>query len=217
MAAAFVCGLNASAQKVQKPQAGTFGLEVQMNPFDQDGKTFQLDGLKMRYFVTDRDALRLKLGFSVDKNKYTPDTDKDPYNYTTSGNVSIAVAYERHFDLAPRLSAYVGGEVGIDREFAKSKNFVDDENWTKTKNSADSKRGRFGFQVNAITGLDFYVYKGLYIGTELGLGVSSYKTLETTTTTCVANVETEVKSKDSTRSTTAKFEIEPVLRLGWNF
>lgn len=217
MASALVCGLSATAQKVYKPKANTFGIEVQMNPFDQDGKTFQLDGLKMRYFVTDKDAVRLKLGFSVDKEKYTPDTDEDPYRYTTSGNVSIAVAYERHFDLAPRLSAYVGGEVGIDREFAKAKNFTDDDNWTKYSNYDGTNRGRFGFQINAITGLDFYVYKGLYIGTELGLGVSSYKTLEAKTTTCVANVETEVKTKDSTRNTTAKFEIEPVLRLGWNF
>ena len=32
---------NVSAQ--QKPKKGSFGTEIQFNPFDQDGKTFQLE------------------------------------------------------------------------------------------------------------------------------------------------------------------------------
>ena len=41
---------NVSAQ--QKPEKGSFGTEIQFNPFDQNGKTFQLDGLKFRYFIS---------------------------------------------------------------------------------------------------------------------------------------------------------------------
>ncbi|MFR7878606.1 MAG: hypothetical protein ACLU4J_20655 [Butyricimonas paravirosa] len=48
---------NVSAQ--QKPKKGSFGTEIQSNPFDQDGKTFQLDGLKFRYFICR--VIRLKL------------------------------------------------------------------------------------------------------------------------------------------------------------
>lgn len=41
-------------------------------------------------------------------------------------------------------------------------------------------RGRASWNINAaiFAGLEFYLYKGLYIGTELGLGGQSYKTLK---------------------------------------
>ena len=67
--AALCIAANLSAQN--KPGKGSFGTEVQFNPFDQNGETFKLDGLKFRYFVTDKDAIRLKLGFNLDHSNFT--------------------------------------------------------------------------------------------------------------------------------------------------
>lgn len=222
MAAIACLALGANAQKVTKPSDGTFGLELQMNPFDQNGKTFSLDGLKMRYFFNSENALRAKIGFDVTKQKYSTGNE-DEYQSATFGSFKFDVGYERHFDLGERFDAYVGGEVGVVRDFAKTKDFTDDDNWKKIKNyctdrNGDVHNGAVGFHVAAVTGVDFYVYKSLYIGAELSLGVESTVNKRTKTTTMVDGEESSSRgSKAKTRSTTAGFEVQPLLRLGWNF
>ena len=119
---------NVSAQ--QKPEKGSFGTEIQFNPFDQNGKTFQLDGLKFRYFISDRDAIRLKFGINSTQNKFT-DSDSQEENdiktsyknefKSTTGDFNLDLGYERHYDLAKRLNAYVGGSIGFKKHFASTK------------------------------------------------------------------------------------------------
>ena len=211
--AAIAClTLGANAQ-VTKPTSGTFGLEIQMNPFDQNGHTFSMDGLKARYFFNEKNALRAKIGFDVTKNKNSK--SGDAYTSSTSGSFKFDIGYERHFDLAKRLDAYVGGEVGVVRDFAKSKDFTDDDNWTKVKNADGAA---VGFHVAAVTGLDFYVYKSLYIGAELNLGVESKVNKRRETIKCNDGKEETYKgSNNKNRFTSASLNVQPQLRLGWNF
>lgn len=211
--AAIAClTLGANAQ-VTKPTSGTFGLEIQMNPFDQNGHTFSMDGLKARYFFNEKNALRAKIGFDVTKNKNSK--SGDAYTSSTSGSFKFDIGYERHFDLAKRLDAYVGGEVGVVRDFAKSKDFTDDDNWTKKKNADGAA---VGFHVAAVTGLDFYVYKSLYIGAELNLGVESKVNKRSKTINCNNGKEETYKgSNNKNRFTSASLNVQPQLRLGWNF
>lgn len=211
--AAIAClTLGANAQ-VTKPSAGTFGLEIQMNPFDQNGHTFSMDGLKARYFFNEKNALRAKIGFDVTKNKNS--RSDDAYTSSTSGSFKFDIGYERHFDLAKRLDAYVGGELGVVRDFAKSKNFTDDDNWKKVKNADGAA---VGFHIAAVTGLDFYVYKSLYIGAELSLGVESKVNKRSETVICQNGKEETYKgANNKNRITTAGIEVQPQLRLGWNF
>ena len=83
-----------------KPTKGSWSTEVQINPFDQDGETFSLDGLKVRYFFSDKDAVRLKVGIKSINSKYTNDEfDEDTessyneeYKYKM-GNFNIAFGY----------------------------------------------------------------------------------------------------------------------------
>lgn len=184
-----------------------------MNPFDQNGHTFSMDGLKARYFFNEKNALRAKIGFDVTKNKNSK--SDDAYTSSTSGSFKFDIGYERHFDLAKRLDAYVGGELGVVRDFAKSKNFTDDDNWTKVKNADGAA---VGFHVAAVTGLDFYVYKSLYIGAELNLGVESKVNKRSEIIRCNKGKEETVKGPNNkNRITTAGIEVQPQLRLGWNF
>lgn len=211
--AAIAClTLGANAQ-VTKPTSGTFGLEIQMNPFDQNGHTFSMDGLKARYFFNEKNALRAKIGFDVTKNKKSG--SGDAYTSSTSGSFKFDIGYERHFDLAKRLDAYVGGELGVVRDFAKSKNFTDDDNWIKVKNADGAA---VGFHVAAVTGLDFYVYKSLYIGAELNLGVESKVNKRSETIKCNNGKEETYKgANNKNRFTSASLNVQPQLRLGWNF
>lgn len=255
-----------------KPEAGSFGTEVQFNPFDQKGHTFQLDGLKFRYFITKNDALRLKLGFGMNSAKFTDEDEKEvPLTGTTgsslgtgkykykdeysskSGDFSFELGYERHFDIAKRLNLYVGGALGISKHFV-STDIEGSATTYRNGNKASSNsysgkitnggfssiddidddiypsddpldyvndRANLGFNASVFTGLDFYVYKGLYVGTELGLRFKTYKTnkmkytYETVEDHDITKEESE--STNNVRYSNAGFYIEPVLRLGWTF
>lgn len=247
----------------QKPVKGSFGTEIQFNPFDQDGKTFQLDGLKFRYFISDRDAIRLKFGITSNNGKFT-DSDseeeneikssyKDEYKYTT-GDFKLDLGYERHFDLAKRLNIYVGGSVGFQTHFASTKidsysEEIDGSNSTSTKFNGKIKKGAIlpsaitgdlnpenllakvndnatsGARFAIFTGLDLYVYKGLYIGTEFGLSLATESTRKAKYTgeaivksqNQSTTTEYEGKMTKKFRQTDIKTYIEPVLRLGWTF
>lgn len=80
-----------------------------------------MDALKLRYFITDHDAVRLSLGFGITKETIKDDDTVDDYVNTTKGDFSIDLGYERHFKIANRLSLYAGGEVGFLSHFASGK------------------------------------------------------------------------------------------------
>lgn len=257
-----------------KAHKGSWSTEVQINPFEQNGNTFSLDGLKVRYFFNDKDALRLKVSFYTRNDKNTDEDSEDnnndyqkkyknEYNYKT-GNFSIDLGYERHFDLAKRLNAYLGGSIGFGKNFGSTKinNYSETEtnysgnNLTSTikKTNLELKNGaifyndlfhdtninpdqlfaraqRATFNINAaiFAGLEFYIYKGIYIGTELGIGYQSAKTLKmeldgkTTITTInrgnINKEETEIdeETTDNTRTSNFQTYIEPKLRIGITF
>lgn len=244
-----------------KPAKGSWSTEIQINPFDQDGETFSLDGLKARYFFSDKDALRLKVSFKSTSSKFT-DEDSDEeigrsfnnlYKYT-KGNFSIDLGYERHFDLGKRLDAYLGGSIGIGKNFgstkieAYTKQKINESTTHEASYSGELKNGaitnmdddnndifsnaeRASLNVNAaiFAGLEFYVYKGIYIGTELGIGCSTQKSLKmefdgtnfskvTTSGNTTTDEETiNEKTTDNLRTTDFKTYIEPRLRIGITF
>lgn len=243
--AALFIAANTSAQ--DKPGKGSFSTEVQFNPFDQNGKTFQLDGLKFRYFLTDKDAIRLKLGFNLNhsnsKNEEPHDNDSY-YDITqfkyTSGDFHMNVGYERHFDVSKRISLYAGGSLGFIRHFASTKiseleshysdgfkgeitngaitqlsgsSSIDVENLLPLVND----RAFWGFNAAVFTGIDFYVYKGLYVGTELGLKLETQKSSKMEYSGRYNGERYDEESTDNLKAVNFKTYIEPVLRLGWTF
>ncbi len=246
----------AMAQNVNLPSAGAINTEVQFNPFN-DNEQFKLDGVKIRYFLTDKDAVRLKLGFEMNnKNTYSlenPGEDADDvtkalYNYckdngenkAKTGKFSIDLGYERHILTTGRLDLYAGVELGIETAWSntnkveglcekKEDNSLDFEkpssyNFYTVETETKSTDGYFAFRAGIFTGLDFYLYKGLYVGTELGLNFNnkSFKDGEMTTTNNAPSIKNDerVTRKDITNNsseTSLKFEIVPTLRLGWSF
>lgn len=261
VAAALLVANHSFAQ--YKPEKGAISTEVQFNPFDQDGNMFKLDGVKVRYFFTDNDAFRLKMGFGLKHDNFSTSEDNKPENgstndyfsaeneyKTTSGNFELNLGYERHFDLSKRLSAYVGASVGFNRHFASTKlsetetrHYWSNNRWRSdvtAETTAEISNGTFSslpegdidnpleevndrayWEVKAalFAGVDFYVYKGLYLGTELGLGLNSskYSKMKYKAVDLNDNDMTEVETNDNSRTTNVGFYIEPVLRLGWTF
>jgi hypothetical protein len=170
---------------------------------------------------------------------------------------AIAPGVEYHFGKWERLSIYVGGEVLLGfrvsqssyeldrRDVIESREWGSDEwKWhqtrvmtssMKTKNCSYSggdyysQTGKTFFGINALAGFDFYVYKGLYLGAELGLGYThswamkgTVKGDSETTTTTTAGIDIEKSStdkefNDKITGGNLGFRCNPMIRLGWRF
>ncbi|MBQ8424189.1 MAG: hypothetical protein IJY36_08045 [Coprobacter sp.] len=240
------------------PTKGDVSIEVSFNPFIQDAQ-FSIDGLKIRYFISDKNTLRLNLGFSKLKNKHREDLsipqspvrenfysdnayqnakeqyiqdleeyeeEKNEYSCDTYSTFNLDLGYEYHFYTHNRIDLYAGAQIGLEKCWAKSKevNYSDgyESIYTKKGRNSSGQKSSIGFGVDLFTGIDFYVYKGLYLGTELGLGVEynsvnnikeEYKTEDPSYDYESRSYEIDVKDK----SIDTKIKITPTLRLGWTF
>lgn len=229
------------AQDIQLPQKNDLSLEVQFNPFDQDGETFKLDGLKLRYFITGKDAVRVKLGFGVSHFDLNTDTQYEEDALKVKNNTAdllLDLGYERHFNVHKRISLYAGGSLGFTRHFAGTRisffQSYEDEFEGEITNGAISEmsgdepienllnavtdRAFWGFNTAVFTGIDFYVYKGLYIGTELGIGLQTQTTSQMKYSGKLNGEKIyDERTADRTTAVSFKHYIEPTLRLGWTF
>lgn len=131
----------------------------------------------------------------------------------------LTAGYERHLDLNRRMSMYFGGEIGY--EGARGTTTIDyTENnsnitqmWNSSSNayytaseysdnssSTRKKRNENGFNalvLGAFTGIDFYVYKNLYVGLELGLEFNHRSYLQPCETSFASNRIVISKEYDS--------------------
>ena len=141
--------------------------------------------------------------------------------------LKLSVGYEYHFANTGRLDFYAGAEGGFLGKFcsgsyAKSvnntnvtvllgnKNTVNNADYTNidyTKMTPDNKVNEMGLFATVFTGVDFFVYKGLYLGAELGITFNTGKkkngnyTQETIKQTVVgADVTKHITSKYSTET-----------------
>ena len=178
--------------------------------------------------------------------------------------LKLSVGYEYHFANTGRLDFYAGAEGGFLGKFcsgsyAKSvnntnvtvllgnKNTVNNADYTNidyTKMTPDNKVNEMGLFATVFTGVDFFVYKGLYLGAELGITfntgkkkngsltrVNGIKTIidgtvkdekaekyssETGITTNYDGTTTQGPVTE-TKGTYTKIYIEPAIRIGWMF
>lgn len=239
----------APAAAQYSPEKGDVGIEISFDPFNSNNNSFQLkDGYKVRarYFVTDKDAIRLTLGFNVRNTKERADLakpgadatnaeieayehNKEDFTKNKRAVFGIDLGYERHFSVAKRLDLYAGAELGFAMNFASGKqedNYPLVDKWYKLttereKSNFNGDAAGFAFGIAAFTGLDFYVYKSLYVGAELGLAfnkVSASNYTQTVTDTAPgapAAVKTEVDVENNV--TNVAFYVEPSFRIGWRF
>lgn len=175
-------------------ERGSNSLEIGFNPFSNNYSTFRINDLKYRHFWG-HDALRIRAKLQVDKEKsgssnvYDLDVDGKTGNSLSWSKKSnavfgIAVGYERYFELNSRLSLYTGVEFGYEGCFVSNRSYSESDityyNYDKKEISGyyDSKSdyktknasGAYNALTTAIfTGIDFNIYKGLYLGAEIGL------------------------------------------------
>ncbi|MDF2454784.1 MAG: hypothetical protein K0R51_777 [Cytophagaceae bacterium] len=186
--------------------AGIEGATGTAQDFDTDLAAFA-PSLKGRYFLSDASALRVQLGFlsasrTLKGENGAGDATKDRIS---RGGFNLAIGYEKHFEGAERLSTYAGADLLFGMASAKSK--FDDGT-----DELEAKQSGIGFGLRAVTGFDYYFIPKVYIGGELGLGLSynSYGVVKASG----GGLEDGVDK--SSNFTLTPFVI-PAIRLGYNF
>lgn len=206
------------------PEAGEFSAEIQFNPFSNNFNTFKIDQLKGRYFFTNKDAIRFGIGFGVNTEKKVsdPDNNEDTWSKDRTGSFSIDLGYERNLLNYKRVNLYAGAGLGFALQRTCTTKQVDqnDEIFvTKLYNNNSWNE----FNVKVFTGIDFFIYKGLFVGAELGIKVGCKNFLGSYTK---GGVDSETGKWDEglesdhgpkSNSFVLATYAEPALRLGWQF
>ena len=253
--ASVAVGVAQTQYKLEKGNISTelqFSL-LNINVSGENNGHFTLPGLRMRYAITDKWAFRTTLGFDFGHNS-AKGTYDNYYtgSYTSKSSYtdfSVLPGIEYHFGKWERMSIYVGGELLLGIKTTKSaynynvsrtdyyyypineeldikgKNCEYDINTYNFQNSYGEPNGHIAFGGNAVTGIDFYVYKGLYLGAELSFGYAyktslkghlegTYKRTENGSTTS-ESIDKDITDKIS--SGNLAFKCNPMIRLGWKF
>ena len=196
-----VAAISANAQA----QKGNLQTSIDFKPFASNGLVFEGNtGVKVAYFLTDKDAVRVGLNFGTDK--------KENENKTTDWSISLG--YENHFKSYKNIDLYAGAEISYGSTSMK-----------KTETSGDhtievkARGGYSEFGIQAFTGINLYVYKQLYLGAEIQLGYSNKSNSKFESASYDYSKEAWSVEEVDPKTSTNNFKIEayPCLRLGWTF
>ncbi len=209
-----VCG--AFAQYRFDPMVWT--MEVLFNPLSTTSNNaidLPAYGAKGRLFFNDSWCLRLQLGFD-NTNKEVKDyaNNSDDYTKTVTDQMMVTFfpGFEYHFEGNDRISPYIGMDLG----FGIYNNRTELKNST-TDNKSVVKGTDYLLGLNVVTGVDVFLYRGLYMGVEIGLGVNNLRENSNTTDVTVDGATDTSKSKDFTNTNEVGFNVVPAIRLGWSF
>lgn len=207
------------------PTSGSYSVEVQLNPFNKNGISLVGNAVKGRYFFTDKHAMTLSLGLDCDGDiTYDRYYDKTVNEFSFyrwyMGEFSLDLGYEYHFRNYHRFAPFVGGTIGLVRNFVDAKDQSADGYYIHWNNTTpDGKNiASTSLRAKAFGGFDFYVYKGLYVGTEFGFGIEK-KFYSNTHRGQTFGDDNESISTEENAGGPFKigFYVSPGIRLGWTF
>jgi len=220
-----------SAQAQFKPAGGDFCIELQFRPLGNDiieGTSFEFDlgsttipmfGISPRFFVLDNLELKADLLFGTISAKDSPTQDIGNGNVTQTTKTNFVgfglnLGVNYHFSGTERISPYVGVDLGFYTGSVSQKitnaGFV-------TGDSGKGKSGLFGLGFNVLTGFNWYIVDGLYLGAEIGLGLAFAKEGKTVNETKIGGTTTSTTVDPTSSGIVVGFAANPALRLGWKF
>jgi hypothetical protein len=197
-----------------------FSLESQFSVFNTN--TVITPNLKFRYLSESGNVFRTTL--QVDYNDITTEileVDGDGVGSVqeTNSTFILGLGYERHLSME-KVSPYIGGSflmgAGTNSTYGSRTDasvFINDFNY-------NSKVSTSYFGVHLFTGVDVSIYKGLFLGTEIGYKFLSKKDkrgeYNTTDASSTTNSETTTAIPE-TKSKSFSLVNMGVLRVGWKF
>ena len=155
-------------------------------------------------FINEAWCVRIQLGLdnqNVKEKEYIGDNGVS--GTTIKSNlfqVTFFPGFEYHFKGNDRISPYLGMDLGVG--FMSNK-----QNYSSTTNSSPDQYFLFGF--NFVTGVDIFLYRGLYTGVEIGLGMNNMNEMRKHPTQNITHTYEHVNELG--------FNVIPSIRLGWSF
>jgi outer membrane protein W len=200
--------------QAQKPESSTYSLEAQ---FGIDGTPIASPTIRGRYFIDQKMAVRVQVGFWTDNNS-VPVSEPFTPNYgridDQTLNYGLGAGIEMHMEGTDRLSPYVGGQFNWNRN-------IFNQEWFDAENTSTYKPGfsrvitsatnRWG--IDLLAGADYYFAQNIYLGVEIGyyLGIE----VQGDRAEVLNNQPVNVTEEDT------RYDIAPGsvagLRLGWRF
>ena len=154
------------------------------------------------------------------------------YDKTCQGHFGINLGYEHFFNKSERLRPYVGAQVGLTKNFVSQHTMRYSQSYSGTnwywveqiyKNcDANNNVAALLISIGAFTGVDFYIYEGLYIGAELKANAAWASTLNfsmkrKTNSNNVTDKEVLLEYDGRNGMIQIDYSVTPMLRLGWRF
>ncbi len=191
-------------------EKGDFQTSIDFRPFKSSGDMFSNEvgntvGVNFSYFLADKHALRLGLGFDTNSTK----------DASSDGKFGVNLGYEYHFKSYERVDLFAGAQVGFATAWGKTKqqtyNNAGEPNGTVDVKAAGLPRE---FSVGVFTGVNYYFYKKLYVGAEVQLGYAhtSYSKGQSYDGEKVIDNKEAAPGKNK-----IGFNVLPAFRLGWTF
>lgn len=132
--------------------------------------------VRARVFTTDKSAFLFQFGISGVNYK---DNRYEDNKYT--GQWSIGLGYQYHFYKYKRISVFFGLDASFEQIFSYKEDSIN------------------GFSIYIGPGIDFYVYRGLYVGAKINAGIK------------------DVISPNGGHILEGGIGVNPLIRLGWKF
>ncbi len=213
----------------QKPTAGSSTLETQLSLNLGGDNGFSTPEIRYRYFLKDNMAARVRLNLGT--SNFTENisdgaaTDKKTGTIKTSSfDLNLAVGAEKHFAGTSKFSPYYGAELmlGFGTGSNKTADGSDDGiAWTGAGDKYEtSGGGTIGFGLRGVFGADYYFTDAIYVGGEMGWGLSYTSTSEQkekSTPSGVAAVEGTISEGSSSIDTGLMNFPTTSVRLGFRF
>lgn len=161
---------------IYKAQKSDYTVEALLNlQTGSQGIGIGLNELKIRYFYKNNFAFRCRFKYSstnysnklYDYNLSNPPADVKE----TDNEFNLALGAEYHFTGTPKLSPYLGAELGMGLSNQKltATNF-DGHQYSMGDNYEKSITGGQSFLIGLVFGADYYITKGVYLGGEISYG-----------------------------------------------
>lgn len=157
-----------------KPTAGKLAFELNAaSPFAASTPlSLPVYGFKARYLIADMFVGRLGLNWNL-ATTTTPKVlsngiDKED-DKTSLSTFTVAPGIEKHFEGTERFSPYLGLIVPI--SFGSSETVTNSgvSATNRTKTTVKNANGFFSIGGSLLSGVDFYMFKNMYLGAEFGL------------------------------------------------
>jgi hypothetical protein len=142
--------------------AGQLTFELTGSPFNSDEALLTPGVFRARYFVMDNITARLGMWFDMSSNRVVPETVLN-YSY-----FSLRPGGEFHMGGNAKMNTYVGGELIFDGA-GSNKNTSVGVPVTGAWSTDLDHRGFFRWGIAAVTGAEYFIGGGFYIGAEVGL------------------------------------------------